>query len=268
MIKKTIFLFMLMSTPFFIFADPPFITDSPEPADYKQLQIYPFFQITSLPDSTSISLPAIEFDYGIVKHIEVSLTTPILTYLPAQGRRTSGIGDTELGIQYQFLQQKQGWLDTSIAFYIEVPSGDEKRNLGNGKTWYKIPLSFERYAPHWNLYWSVGYAKNSAKFMNNFWYGGIVFLYMPSEYWTWGGELYHQTAYGRLENVNAVIKRGGTSIRTSQEIGVEDAKAFTLFNIGGIYNFNKLVSLQFAGGHTLHGVPEWYGYLGLLYTIK
>lgn len=263
---RIILCFVLLLPSFLVHADPPFVIDSPEPAAYRQLEFYPYLQLNTVPSAATLAFPGFEVDYGFANEMQLSIVIPIQTYLPSHGPRAVGPADLQTSFQYLFLHQNRFWVDTAISFYVYVPTGDVKRNLGNGKAWFQLPISFEKDWQAYTLYGSIGYSKNSAKFMNNFWYAGMVFEYHMSAAATIGAELYHQNAYGRLENLYAIIKQGGRSIQESFDIGVKDGGAFTLLNVGATYTLNPSMTLLSAIGHSVHGIKEWYGYAGLLYT--
>jgi hypothetical protein len=78
-----------------------------------------------------------ELDYGVLDNLEVGIEVPLLTLLNAQGTgplRPHGIGDTNVSVKYNFLKEREHARRPalSLAFNIELPTGDPNRQLGSG----------------------------------------------------------------------------------------------------------------------------------------
>jgi len=78
-----------------------------------------------------------ELDYGLFDRVEIGLESPLLTIWNAPGnspRMVSGIGDTNLSLKYNFLKERENSRAPAlaIAFNLELPTGDSKRQLGSG----------------------------------------------------------------------------------------------------------------------------------------
>ena len=78
-----------------------------------------------------------EIDYGLFNRVEIGLESPLLTIWNAPGnspRVLSGIGDTNLSLKYNFLKERENSRAPAlaIAFNLELPTGDSKRQLGSG----------------------------------------------------------------------------------------------------------------------------------------
>ena len=95
-------------------AGPPFLTDDPVPTEYQHYELYAFATLDkNAGTSTTTTAPAVEFNYGALRNVQVSISVPY-TFLsvpsaPAQitpdslaGTTVSGAGDTELGIKLRF----------------------------------------------------------------------------------------------------------------------------------------------------------------------
>ena len=99
-----------------------------------------------------------EWLYTFTEEVAVPNMTHQLSYTipvarsgdPAQ----TGIGDIFLNYRYQLISNET--LAISPRFSVIVPTGDEKKGLGNGATGYQInlPISYllnEHWITHWNL---------------------------------------------------------------------------------------------------------------------
>ena len=98
----------------------------------------------------------------------------------------------------------------------------------------------------WTSYGGVGYAVNSAIYMNvamrNYPYAGWLLQRNINEHLILGVEIFSQ---------------GAVSIPT---------RSFTIINAGGYYKFTKNFSLLFSAGHSVAGEQHIAGYLGLYWT--
>ncbi len=78
-----------------------------------------------------------ELDYGLLDRVEIGIESPVLTIFSAPGTnpgRVSGIGDTNVSLKYNFLREQEHSRRPAlaIAFNLELPTGDTKRQLGSG----------------------------------------------------------------------------------------------------------------------------------------
>ncbi|MDQ6654026.1 MAG: transporter [Acidobacteriota bacterium] len=78
-----------------------------------------------------------ELDYGLFDRLEFGIESPLLTIFNAADtipRKPSGIGDTNLSLKYNFLRERENSRlpAMAIAFNVELPTGDIKRQLGSG----------------------------------------------------------------------------------------------------------------------------------------
>jgi hypothetical protein len=78
-----------------------------------------------------------ELDYGLFKNAEIGIEAPLLTiFTQFRGsvRATSGIGDTNVSLKYNFLQERENSRRPalSVAVNLELPTGDKERQLGSG----------------------------------------------------------------------------------------------------------------------------------------
>jgi Putative MetA-pathway of phenol degradation len=78
-------------------------------------------------------------NYGLTDRIELGINFPVIKILSSQDslpRDPVGIGDTQIGAKLRLLDEKQGsWAPaTSVAFYVELPTGSVKKQIGSGLT--------------------------------------------------------------------------------------------------------------------------------------
>ena len=122
-------------------AQQPFVTDDADTTpkghfhfefsnefDWLQREVFP---------SVKQNTADFELDYGLFNRLEIGVESPLLTIWNAPGNNpgtATGLGDTNLSLKYNFLKER----DTSrapalaIAFNLELPTGDTRRQLGSG----------------------------------------------------------------------------------------------------------------------------------------
>jgi hypothetical protein len=175
-------------------AGPPFRTDDPIPVDYHQGEFYLFSTGTHEAASTSGLGPAVEFNYGILQNTQFHIIAPMAYDAPKDEPSNIGYGDTELGIKYRFVHETDVLPAIGIFPLVEIPTGDEDKGLGNGKTQYFFPLWLQKDFGKWTTYGGGGYWINPGSGNKNYWFSGILLQYSFTDIFYLGGELFHQTA--------------------------------------------------------------------------
>ncbi|PSH03776.1 MAG: transporter [Acidobacteria bacterium] len=223
-------------------AGPPFLTDDPEPVAYRHYEFYTFSTLDHSTGSYGIQLPAFEFNFGAAPNLQLHVVAPIALSVLDPEPASYGIGDIELGGKYRFFKEKGRRPQVGIFPVIELPSGNSRRNLGNGQVWARLPLWVQKTWGAWTTNGGAGYTVNHAPGMRDHIFGGWQIQRKVNKKLTLGAEWY--TA-GRDTNV---------------------ARAPQLINAGGFYNFNENFSLLFTAGHSVHGDSHTVAYLGLYWT--
>src|SRR5580658_8599445 len=130
-------------------AGPPFQTDDPEPIDFQNYEFYTFATSDGTAVETDTFGPALEFNWGALPNVHLHIIFPAAAVFPSNnpalapagtGPRAFGLGDTELGIKYRFVQETKQRPMIGTFTMFEMPAGSAARGLGVGKTWYKLPL--------------------------------------------------------------------------------------------------------------------------------
>jgi hypothetical protein len=207
-------------------AGPPFRTDDPEPVDYRHWEVYGFSTATSVAGDTGGTLFGVEVNYGAAPNLQLHIVVPLAFDDAGGGRWQTGIGDTELGVKFRFIQEDdQGWRPMVGVFpLVEVSSGDAQRGLGGGHTREFLPVWLQKSFGDWQTYGGGGYWINPGEGNKNYWFVGWLLQRKITEQLTLGGEIFHQTADAR----------GG--------------KDSTGFNAGGVFDFTEHHHLLFSSG--------------------
>ena len=224
-------------------AGPPFFTDDPEPVSFRHYEIYVFTASDRSKGMHSVSGPALEFNAGVLPNVQFHVVAPCASFTAPDISRMSGYGDTEVGIKFRFVQETAGQPQIGIFPMAELATGDSSRGLGNGRTWYRVPVWIQKSWGPWKTYGGGGVALNNAPGSQNYGFGGWLLQRDLSSKFTLGAEVFGQGA-------NAVGSRG-----------------YTVYNVGGYYNVSSQLSVLFSVGHSMAGEQHAVHYLGLYYTF-
>ena len=223
-------------------AGPPFLTDDPEPVDYQHWEAYIFANGDHAGGSYTINGPAMELNYGVLPDTQLHLVVPMTTVGGSGMPTVSGLGDTEFGIKYRFVQETNGWPQIGIFPMVELPTGEASRGLGNGRAWFRLPLWLQKSFGPWTTYGGGGAVLNSAPGQRNYAFGGWLVQRSFGEHLTLGGELF------------------------AQDQATAGDRGFAALNFGGSYNVNEHFSLLFSAGHSIAGDQHTLWYFGLYWT--
>jgi len=233
---------MVLMSPPTAFAGPPFLTDDPEPVEFKHWEAYLFSTVDAARDQTNATGPAVELNVGALPDLQVHLIIPLAYASPSGGPNAYGLGDIEFGIKYRFIQETEHRPMVGIFPMLEIPTGNADRGLGNGRAWWRLPLWLQKSWGPWTTYGGGGYVINSAPGQRNYYFGGWLLQRDLSERLTLGGEIFAQ---GRSS---------------------DDTGPFAVFNLGGFFKITPNFQLLFTGGRTLAGGRHTIGYLGFYWT--
>lgn len=221
---------------------PPFLTDDPEPVDYRHWEFY----LASLQQFDShesdVTAPHFEMNYGAFPNIQLHLIAP-LQYVHSVDGTHYGYSDTELGVKYRFVEETESVPQVGVFPLVELPTGNQNEELGTGKTQVYVPLWIQKSWGKFTTYAGGGLWYNPGAGEKNWTFEGWEFQYDFSELVTLGGELYHQTAAS------------------------QDSPPSSGFNLGGYVNLNDNDHILFSAGRTLSGAASITGYLGFQVTI-
>jgi len=223
-------------------AGPPFMTDDPKPLAPQHSAAYVISTMDKGPGGTQYLAPAFEFNTSPAEDIHLHAMVPYVNVMPDDGPNQHGLGDVELGVKYRFVHETDSRPQVGIFPMFELRTGDPDKGLGNGKTWWTLPVWGQKSFGPWTTYGGGGRAFNSAPGMRNYNFGGWLLQRAVTEDLILGGEVFAQ---------------GAPSV---------DAEHTTYVNFGGYYNNIKICgscSLLFRVGHSVAGETHTDAYLGL-----
>ena len=227
-------------------AGPPFLTDDPVPVDFGHFETYVFTQWDDDPGSASnVSGPASEFNWGFAPNLQFHVAGSLVNTTAPGMPNAFGYGDTEVGVKYRFVQESPGRPQMAIFPMAELATGDASQRLGNGQTWYRLPLWMQKSYDNgkWTIDAGGGFALNHAPGQLNYGFGGLL-----------------------------VQRSLGTGLTLGAEVDTQGAAAVattptTFYNVGGVINPSDQFSILFSVGHSVSGQSHAIGYVGLYYTF-
>ena len=223
-------------------AGPPFISDDPEPVDLNHWELYVFGLGDRTADANAISAPAIEFNYGVAPNTQFHLIAPVASVSSAGGGWTSGYGDTELGVKYRFIEETDSRPQVGIFPLAELATGNGARGLGNGRTWYQLPVWAQKSWGPWTTYGGGGVVVNPAPGNRDHGFAGWLVQRDIGQHLTLGAEIFDQGA------------------------DIPGGRGSTIANAGGYLKFTESFNLLFSVGRSLSGERHTVWYLGLYWT--
>ena len=224
-------------------AGPPFVTDDPEPVEYRHWEIYLASQHAKDKDGWSGTAPHFEVNYGALPNLQLHLIAPFAYVKPDDGSSHYGFGDLELGAKYRFIQETD-WRPMVGTFLIfDLPTGSSSHGLGSGHLRTFLPIWFQKSWGPWQSYGGGGYWINPGSENKNYWFAGWQVQRELSKALTLGAEVFYNTP--------TVKGEGGR----------------TGFDVGTIINFTDEHHLLFSTGRDIHGQNRFSAYIAYQLTI-
>ncbi len=230
-------------SPSAVWAGPPFVTDDPEPVEYRHGELYIASIYANSRDGKAGTLPHVEFNYGPLLDLQVHLLVPLAFAHPAGGSTTYGPGDTEFGLKYRFVHETDALPQVGVFPLVEIPTGDSDRGLGGGHMPAFLPVWLQKSWGAWTTYGGGGYWLNPGGGNRNFWQLGWLGQRDITKYLTLGAEIYY---FGK---------------------GTDDGRDRTGYNIGGILNMSEEHHILFSAGSDIAGTNRFSSYLGYQWTF-
>lgn len=210
-----------------VFAGPPFVTDDPEPTDYRHVELYVAYEQTKTRSGLEGALPEVELNVGAAPDLQLSVSLPLAFSRPMGAPNREGLGDVSLGAKYRLLQESES--TPMAAFYpsVTVPGGNSKLGLGSGASQIYLPFWIQKSWGEWQSYGGGGYLIDHGAGAKNHWFFGWQVQKNLSDKLYLGAELFHMT-------------------ESAQGVG-----STTGFNLGGGYSFTGNHHLVFSAGRGL-----------------
>lgn len=226
-----------------LFAGPPFMTDDPEPVEFKHGELYVASIYSNDKDGRSGTAPHIEANYGILPNTQLHLILPLAYNSPREGSTQYGLGDIEIGVKFRFIQETDLRPQVGTFPQVELPTGSRERGLGEGRARVFFPLWVQKSWGPWTAYGGGGYWYNPGPDKKDYWFTGWLLQREFFKTFIIGGEIFYAS------------KSEATG---SSRVG---------FNLGTIVDVTGNHHLLFSAGRDLHGNNLFSMYAGYLFTF-
>jgi hypothetical protein len=139
---------------------PPMITDDPGTPGDKKWEINLAFASEHRPGETSSDLPAIDLNYGVGEHIQLTLqTAPVLLKREGHGP-IGGLGGTEAAVKWRFLDQQTNGDGFDMSMFprviFNVVSSSARRGISEDGTRVQIPIQLAKAFGRWHADFEFG----------------------------------------------------------------------------------------------------------------
>jgi hypothetical protein len=223
-------------------AGPPYVTDDPEPVEFRHWEFYLGSQVGVARGQVDATAPHVEVNYGVAPDVQLHLIAPAaLSHVG--GRTRYGFGDLELGMKLRYVHEDGAVPMIGLFPLLEIPTGNASRGLGNGAAQLFLPLWLQKSWGRWQTYGGGGYGINWARGGRNWWFVGWQAQYAFPSRVTLGAEVYYATARDR---------------------GSENDLAF---DVGLVFDITGNHHLLVSGGRDLLGSTRFQGYLAYQWTF-
>lgn len=212
-----------------VWAGPPFVTDDPEPVEFRHGEFYLASVYSHDKEGVSGTAPHFEANYGALHETQAHLIVPLAYNRSQEGSTQYGLGDIELGVKYRFLGETAARPQVGTFPLVEFPAGDSGRGLGEHRMRAFIPLWLQKSWGPWTTYGGGGYWYNPGPGNENHWFAGWVLQRRFSGKFTLGAELFHDARNAR------------------------EGSDRTAFNAGAIVDFTERRHVLFSAGTDIHG---------------
>ena len=235
--------FLILLTSMAMNAGPPYLTDDPEPVDYRHFENYLFIQGASSQGIKSGYLPAIELNYGPLPETQASIQFGEGDQDLPGGSHHQGPGDTVLGVKYRFIHLDDSRFQFALYPQVVAPSGSASAGTGEGHWRFYLPFLFQKDFGAWTTYGGPTWWRNPGT-------GNL-------DYWNFGWLL--QWNQGEDRSYAVEVNGQGPSL-----VG---GPGSCTFGAGTIQPFSPHFGFVCNVGRVFHGPVGWEAYLGLKNTF-
>lgn len=229
-----------------VVAGPPLITDDPDTPGDGNWEINLAFTLEQTCDERIYEAPLIDINYGVGERTQLKFEVPWVVLDDRNNGAKDGLGNSEVGVKYRFLDEDRHGLSVSIYPQLEFnnPTSSDERGLVDPGVHFKLPVQLARQVGSINLYAEVGYELVEAD--EDEWLYGIAVGYPVND---------------RLELL--------AEVAGSADRNFDDDEL--VFNLGATIGINDNLNLLLSAGRSFResssGEPELLGYFGLQFLF-
>lgn len=171
-------------------AGPPYVTDDPETPPRQAWEINVSYVLAQSGEPRTAQVPLFDISCGLTDSVQLALAVPILDVESPDGSDHVGLGDTQLGVKWRFLEETD--LRPQLAFspQVSIPTGSRRRGLGAGSPSYAFPLVGEKSWGPWTAFANLGWVLQTASATSDYAYYGAALTRAATGTVRLGVELY------------------------------------------------------------------------------
>lgn len=241
-------------------AGPPLVTDDPETPGKHGWEVNISHNIEKVRDEFLMAVPLFDFNYGVRDNDQLKIEFPILSVDPTDERNRWGVGDLLIGYKYRFLDEDRAGWQLSAYPQLLIPTGDDKRGLGDGRTILQIPAQIGKHFLDERLfvYAEFGYHLVFDDSDFNSWEYGIAAAWQVTKKFVVMAEI-HGAFFPRCPG-------NGGQLTVAEHEEADDV----FFNIGMKCSINDNIAFIGSAGRSfqdsIRGTPELLTFVGLQIT--
>ena len=222
-------------------AGPPLLTDDPDTPGSGHWEINLAWTLSQNRTSRLFGTPLLDINYGLGQRLQLKAEVPWLILKDQQTGTQSGIGSTNLGVKWRFLDKNRNGFAISAYPQLEIrtSASSARRGLIEHGAELRLPIEISRELGPITIEAEVGYQ----------------FVQREKD------ELVYGLAVGREINkrLELLAEIHGTAKR-------DFADHEPIFNVGGRFKMSKHYTLLFSSGRSLRGAatgqPTLVAYAG------
>jgi len=202
-----IYIWLLALVPIVAAAGPPYITDDPEPTDYRHYEIYLFSQAGGGRNGVAGEY-GIDFNYGATDNLQLTAVLPVAFERPSGGSSASGLGNIELAAKYRFAHNSEGggW-DAAFFPRLFLPASSDR--VGEKHMSLLLPLWFQHdLQKDWSTFGGGGCVIDRGDDAKDFCMAGWALTHQLLPNLQLGAELVHQTADSKGASASTQVGAG------------------------------------------------------------
>jgi hypothetical protein len=128
------------------------ITDDPGTPGDRKWEINLAVAFEHRPNETAYDIPAIDLNYGIGEHIQLTLQTAPVILKRSEHGPIGGLGGSEAALKWRFLDQETNGFDMSMfpRVIFNVTQSSVRRGLADDGTRFQVPFQIARKFGPWH----------------------------------------------------------------------------------------------------------------------
>ena len=170
-------------------AGPPYLTDDPVPADPGHWEVFAFASGEGR-HSDFDGDAGLDVNFGAMKDVQLTATVPLSFAHDSLEGWSSGTGDLEAGVKYQFLHDEDHGISAAVFPRLIFPTADHSPGE---KVRFLLPLWTQKdFAGGTSMFGGGGYTINPGEGNRDFWQAGIAVTQDVSKSFSVGAEITQQ----------------------------------------------------------------------------